>query len=161
MIKDLIALSPNSRVWIYASDKELSYKELDEIRPEILNFLDGWTSHNNELVSYGNVFHKRFLALFVDETAAGASGCSIDKSVHFVEYLSKKYNKDFFDRQNVYFLSEEETVIPYSLNEIPGQYKMGKINPESLFFDNLVNTKESFLREWIKPVKDGWVNRFI
>lgn len=161
MIKDLIALSPDSRVWIYASDKELTYEELDDIRPEIERFLENWTSHNRALTAYGNIFHKRFLALFVDETNAGASGCSIDKSVHFVQYLSKKYNKDFFDRQLVHFLNEDEQVISYPLNEIEKKYNEGKINSDSLFFDNLVNTKDSFFKNWVKPVKDGWVSRFI
>ena len=160
MIKDLIALENTSRVWIYPADKEFSYEELDAVRPVIFEFLDNWTSHNRDLVSYGNVFHRRFLALFVDESMAGASGCSIDKSVHFVQHLGNQLDKDFFNRQDVYFLINDE-VVKYHLNELRQLAEDGTITEDSLFFDNLVNSKGSFLENWVKPVKEGWVSRFI
>ena len=160
MIKDLIALNATSRVWIYASSEEFSYSELDEARPEIFNFLQQWTSHNQDLVSYGNIFHKRFLALFVDESIAGASGCSIDKSVHFVEYLGNKFGKDFFNRMNLYFMIDDE-VKECHMSHLPQLIKEGKIDGQTLFFDNLVNSKDQFLKSWIKPVKDSWLKRYL
>lgn len=160
MVKDLIALDDSSRVWIYPSSEEFSHDELDIARPEIFDFMHQWTSHNRTLVSYGNIFHKRFLALFVDESVAGASGCSIDKSVHFVKYLESKYKKDFFNRQDVYFLVNEE-VVKYQLKDLKELKTSGKINSDTLFFDNLVNTKESFLNSWVKPIGEGWLNRFL
>ncbi len=160
MIKDLIALDNTSRVWIYASTEEFSYDELDEARPEIYNFLNQWTSHNRDLVSYGNIFHKRFLAFFVDESRAGASGCSIDKSVHFIEYLGSKYNKNFFDRMNLHFLIDEE-VVQCHMHHLPALIKEGKISASTLFFDNLVKDKDQFLNSWIKPVEDSWLKRYL
>jgi len=78
MILDLIALENTSRVWLYQADRDLTYDELDDVREDIFNFLGGWTAHAAELHTYGNIFHRRFLGLFVDETAStGASGCSI------------------------------------------------------------------------------------
>ena len=160
MIKDLIALDNSSRVWIYASSEEFSYDELDEARPEIYHFLDQWTSHNRNLISYGNIFHRRFLAFFVDESFSGASGCSIDKSVHFIEYLGQKFNKDFFNRMNLQFLIDEE-VFQCHMQHLPAMISEGKINGETLFFDNLVKNKDQFLNAWIKPMKDSWLKRYL
>lgn len=160
MVKDLIALDNSSRVWIYASDTEFSHDELDSIRPEIYDFLEKWTSHNRNLISYGNIFHKRFLALFVDESIAGASGCSIDKSVHFIENLGSRYSKDFFNRMNLFFMIDDE-VIQISMNEFPAMIASGKMDGNTLFFDNLVKDKDQFLKSWIKPVKDSWLKRFL
>jgi hypothetical protein len=104
MVRDLIALENTSKVWIYQADRDITYDELDEMRPEIFQFLEEWTSHNQHLMTYGNVFHRRFLAFFVDETFSGASGCSIDKSVNFVEYLGAKYKINFFDRNTFAYM---------------------------------------------------------
>jgi hypothetical protein len=48
------------------------------------NFCIQWTAHGANLKAYGEVRHHRFIVMIVDETAAGASGCSIDKSIHFI-----------------------------------------------------------------------------
>ena len=157
---DLIALDNSSKVWLYQADREFSYEELDTIREDLFHFLTAWTSHNNELMCYGNVFHKRFLGLFVDESKAGVSGCSIDKSVKFVNALGQKLDVGFFDRMTHAFLENDEVhTLPH--DKLSESYEAGKINDNTLFFDNLVKTKGDFLTSWIKPLKDSWHTRFL
>jgi hypothetical protein len=160
MLKDLIALEPHSRVWVYPASREINYEELDIVRPILFSFLERWTAHNQTLVTYGNIFHQRFVALFVDESAAGASGCSIDSSVHFIQNLGEQLRIDFFNRQSVQFLIEDQ-VVTYQLHDLKDKYNQGLINEDTLFFNNLVKTKEQFLKSWIIPIKAGWVRRFI
>lgn len=160
MILDLIALDDSSKVWIYQSDVEFTYDELDEARVDIFNFLSEWTAHSHGLTCYGNIFHKRFLAIFVDETNSSASGCSIDKSVKFVQYLGDKFDKDFFNRMAyAYMIDEEISTIPHT--DLSAKYESKEINDDTLFFDNLVTTKADFLKYWIKPLKDSWHSRFL
>jgi len=68
VVADLIALDNNSRVWIYQSDKVLTDDARYEIQAQLRKFLQEWTAHHQSLLSYGNLFHDRFLTLFVDET---------------------------------------------------------------------------------------------
>ncbi|HRD07178.1 MAG TPA: hypothetical protein PK037_06415, partial [Saprospiraceae bacterium] len=63
MVRELIALEPSARVWIFASERAFSYDELDDIREKLHTFLEEWTSHSKALLTYGNVFHRRFLAI--------------------------------------------------------------------------------------------------
>lgn len=160
MIRDLIALEDTSRVWVYQADREFTYEELDDIRPRIFDFLESWTSHNQSLMTYGNVFHKRFLAVFVDESISGASGCSIDKSVHFVESLGSIYNVDFFSRLDFCYM-QEEAIYQIKSSELSKKVKAGDITHDTLFFNNLVKTKGEFLSSWIKPLEVSWHKRFI
>ncbi len=161
MILDLIALDNSSKVWIYQSDKEFTYDELDDAREFISNFLNDWTAHSAELDSYGNIFHKRFLAFFVDESRAHASGCSIDTSVRFVEALGKKMNKDFFDRMTYAYMDDEEEIHTIHHNELPAAYSSGKVTDQTFFFNNLVKTKGDFLKNWIRPLDESWQKRFV
>ena len=162
MVADLIALDERSRVWIYQSDKELSDKARHEIQEYVFQFLSKWTAHHAELKSYGNIFHDQFLTLFVDETSAAASGCSIDSSVRFVQQLGEKYNVDFFNRMIFSYLDKTQNkVITLSNVEFKDAYANEVINEDTLVFDNLVKTKDQFLKEWLKPMKDSWHMRFV
>ena len=162
MILDLIALDGTARVWIYQADRELTYDELDDIREDLQAFMSEWTAHSAELHTYGNVFHRRFLGLFVDESmAASASGCSIDASVRFVQAMGSKYGIDFFDRMTYSYMDSDEVIHSIKHTELASAYKAGMITDSTLFFDHLVKDKSSFLTSWLVPLKDSWHFRFV
>lgn len=162
MILDLIALDDASRVWIYQADRLLSYDELDAIRERLFPFLASWVSHDRQLMTYGNVFHRRFLALFVDETrAAQASGCSIDASVRFVKALEQDFDLDFFDRMTYTYLDKDEEVAEVRHADLANLYACGDVDDTTFFFDHLVKDKGDFLKGWTKPLADSWHKRFV
>lgn len=162
MILDLIALDNSSKVWIYQSSREFTYDELDIIREQLFPFLDQWTSHSKSLRTYGNVFHRRFLALFVDETrSSGASGCSIDNSVRFIKDLGNQLEVDFFDRMTYCYFDKEEYIQEVPHNSIKEAYKKQDFNEDTIFFDHLVKTKGEFLKSWTKPLKESWHFKFV
>ena len=80
-------LAAASKVWMYQSSRPLSPEEQQRINVEMQAFARQWTAHNQQLKAWGGVLEDRVLVLMVDETVAGASGCSIDKSVHFMQDL--------------------------------------------------------------------------
>ena len=160
MVRDLIALDDSSKVWLYQADKVFTDNETELIRKRLFEFLENWTSHNRDLLTYGNVFHKRFLGIFVDESIAGASGCSIDKSVHFMESLSAQFNTDFFRRDLFTYIKDDE-IHEIQFARMKTAYAQKEIDDNTLFFDNLVKDKESFLNSWLVPLKDSWHKRFI
>lgn len=160
MLRELIALENESKVWIYQANRDFSYDELDQVRPEIFNFVNQWTSHHQSVSGYGNIFHKRFLALFVDETMAAASGCSIDSSVNFVKSVGSALNIDFFDRLNFTYLEDDE-VKSIRNTDLGSAFKQQEISESTLFFDNLVKSKGDFLASWLKPLKDSWHYKFV
>src|ERR1700743_1173169 len=92
--------SENSRVWVYQSDKKLSGVEVEQIQKELDAFAINWTAHNHQLKAKAEVRYNRFLILIVDETQAGASGCSIDKSANFMKALEQEFGISLFDRFN-------------------------------------------------------------
>lgn len=157
---ELIALDDLSKVWIYQADRFFTDDEMDEIIPEIRKFVTQWVSHSNSLKAYGNLFHHRFICLFVDESQAHASGCSIDTSVNFVKKIGQKYNVDMMGRTEFSYL-QDDIVHGINMNDLSASIKAGEISEETLFFDNNVKTKSEFLSEWVKPLKDSWQKRFI
>jgi hypothetical protein len=160
MIRDLIALDKSAKVWIYQSDRDFTYDELDDIRPKVFEFLEGWTSHNQGLLTYGNIFHLRFLAFFVDENVAGASGCSIDKSVHFVQSIGDSLSINFFNRNEFSYL-KDDVVRFINKQDMKSAYANKLIDDKTLFFDHLVKTKGDFLKNWLVPLAHSWHKKFL
>lgn len=161
MIRELIALENTSRVWIYQADRELNPDERLFVRKNLDAFLKQWTSHSNALMTHGNLMHHRFITLFVDESLAGASGCSIDTSVRFIQDLGQALNVDFFDRMNYTYMTSDKVVKHIHHSQLKNAYIDGVINDQTLFFDNLVKTKEDYLNDWLKPLSESWHFRFI
>ncbi|NNE25379.1 MAG: hypothetical protein HKN09_00925 [Saprospiraceae bacterium] len=159
MRRDLIALHPESKVWVYASNKLIPDAQIAAIKQDIVDFTMQWQSHGQNLDCYGNIFHERFLVLVADDTHH-VSGCSIDSSVHFVKALEAKYNLNFFDRMTYHYVVDEVFhTIHHS--QLKAAYNEGTINDDTLMVDNLVNTKETFLERWIVPLNMSWYKKLL
>ena len=98
--------SPDSRVWVYICNRNLLEEESTALQQQLDTFCRQWTAHNQALMATAEVFENQFVVLMVDETHAGASGCSIDKSVHFLEQLGESLNIDFFERMRFAWVGE-------------------------------------------------------
>lgn len=153
-------LPPDAKVWIYQSNRPFTDAELKELEQQIETFADEWVSHNLKLKAFGAVFLHQFIVLMVDENQAGASGCSIDRSVYFLKLVERNYGVELFDRQTfAYRDGDEVRTVPSQ--EFARLYRAGAINDETLVFDNLVNTKAAFDRSWIKPLGESWHKRMV
>ncbi|MBT8230295.1 MAG: hypothetical protein KJO50_08545, partial [Bacteroidia bacterium] len=75
MRKDLIALSDDSKVWVYQADKTVDDDTEQRIKKDLHDFSMNWLSHGTPVDSYVNLFHKRFLVFVADDTNH-VSGCS-------------------------------------------------------------------------------------
>jgi len=145
-----------NKVWIYQSDRILTDSEVAAITTELITFIDSWTAHGSALAGKAVVKENLFVILEVDERQAGVTGCSIDKSVHFLKSLGQKYNIDFFDRMKVTYRSTDGKAMLVSRNEFESLLKDGVINENTIVFNNLVQNAEELASKWELPFKDSW-----
>ncbi len=150
----------DSRVWIYQSSRELSDNEVTEIKQQLNQFTSEWVSHNKALKAKADVLHNRFIQLIVDESQAGASGCSIDKSVHFLQDLGFRYATDFFDRLNFAYLKDDNVQVAHK-DDFVQLYQDGQIHDHTLVFNNLVKTKSEMDSSWTVPLAQSWHKNFV
>ena len=159
-MQDYESLPPAARVWIYQGSAPFAEAEIPAIREQVRHFAQRWVSHNRALRSYGDVWHDRFVVLMVDESQAGASGCSIDASVHFVKDLAEATGVDLFDRM-VFTYRDERAIKSAPREEFARLYADGTITDDTLVFDNLVQTKADFETSWEKRLGDSWHARMV
>lgn len=148
--------SPDSRVWLYQSSRLFSLSEALEIEALLNKFSSEWRTHGEEVYAYCNLFFGQFVVLMADETHARVSGCSTDSSVHFMKELGQKFHVDFFNRTNLAFvINNKIQVLP--MNQLHYALDNYFINPDTLYFNNLVQTKVQLENNWIVSVKNSWI----
>lgn len=150
---------PQSRVWVYTSEKVLNDSEVEKLETALDDFCTGWTAHNQQLHAGGLVMHNRFVILVVDETQAGASGCSIDKSVHFLQEIGKALQTDFFVR-NLVAYKNEGSINWVDFKDIPKLLSENKLSAETEIIDTSANTFGD-LKQWEKPLDQTWLKRYL
>lgn len=147
--------SENSRVWIYQSDKELTAEQTQKLQQQLNNFTENWTAHNHQLKAAAMVKYNRFIMLLVDESQAGATGCSIDKSVHLMKQLEQEYHINLFDRFNLAYRTDSG-IASAPRAQFEELIKSGVIDENTIVFNNMVQTLADLQTKWEVPLNDSW-----
>jgi hypothetical protein len=146
-----------SRVWIYQADRELAITETNELNETLKSFVESWTAHNQQLKAAFEIKYNRFIVLIVDEIQAGASGCSIDKSVHLMKTLEEKFQINLFDRFNIAYKVNNK-VLSTNRAGFESLITEGVINQDTKVFNNLVDNYQAYLENWETTFKNSWHN---
>jgi hypothetical protein len=147
---------PQSRVWIYQSSRLFSLGEAFDIEDMLKEFAAGWQSHGTPVKGAGYLFFGQFIVLMADETATGVSGCSTDSSVRLIKEIEKRFSVNMFDRTTLAFVIKDKIqMLPMS--QLQYASSNGFINGDTLYFNNLVQTKAELESKWIVPVKESWL----
>lgn len=150
--------SPDSRIWVYTLSRSLTPDETALAQAAIDRFVDQWTAHNQALKATGEVWQQRYIVLMVDESQAGASGCSIDKSVHFLEQLGRELNVDCFDRMRFGWVKDGQ-LYTGTRDECVRFRQTGEITDDTLMVNTLAPTRARLAAEWLVPYVKSWARR--
>ena len=151
---------PGSRVWIYQSSRLFTVSEALQIEEMINQFAQNWLSHGIPVKGAAHLFFGKFVVLIADESATGVSGCSTDSSVRLIKEIEKIFGVNMFDRLALAFLDKDKVQI-LPMPQLTYAVERGFITADTLFFNNVVLTKEELENNWIIPVKDSWLAKKI
>lgn len=153
------SLPPESRIWIYQSNRKFSDDEMNEIEAATQAFTEEWAAHGTGLEASYQLKYNRFIILAVNQENQQATGCSIDSSVRFIQDLEQKYGVDLLDKMNVTFKLGEH-IAHKPLIEFKKMAKDKAVSENTIVFNNLVNTVEEWNESWEVPAADSWHSRF-
>jgi len=148
---------PGSRVWVYQSNRLLLMSEALDIEDMLKEFTVHWQSHGTPVKGAAYLFFGQFIILMADETATGVSGCSTDSSVRLIKDIEKRFGVNMFDRTTLAFVIKDKIQL-LPLSQLQYAAENGFIAPDTLYFNNLVLTKEELETKWLVPVKDSWLS---
>jgi hypothetical protein len=152
-----MSFSPQSRVWVYQSDREFTAPEVEAIQQQLDAFTAQWKAHGHQLDAKANVVYNFFIIFVVDEGTANATGCSIDASVRIIKELEQSYNVDLLNRFNMGYKVDEKVIVT-NKEDFETLINIKKVTPKTVVFNNMVQTLDELENKWEVPFEKSWHN---
>ncbi len=149
--------SPESKIWIYQSNRKLNADEVASINRILGDFALSWTAHNHQLKAEAVVYKNHFLLFCVDENIEKASGCSIDKSFHVIRSLEKEFNITLFNRLFIAFEHNNEIEVIH-MNDFIERINNSELPTDTIIYNNSITTLNQFNTEWQQPASESWIS---
>jgi hypothetical protein len=147
---------PDSRVWVYQCNRVFTLNEALEIEEMLSEFKLQWNSHGSPVKGELHLLFGRFIVIIADETATTVGGCSTDSSVRLIKEIEKRFGVNMFDRQALAFILND-TIQLLPLSQLQYATENGFIKNDTLYFNNLVQSKKELEESWIIPVAKSWL----
>lgn len=148
----------DSRVWVYQSSRLFSLAEALKIEILLQNFVGQWLSHGAKVKGAGYLFFGQFVILLADERATGVSGCSTDSSVRLIKEIETEFDVNMFDRTTLAFVIKDKVQL-LPISQIVYAFDNNFLSPDTLYFNNLVQTKDELENNWIVPIQNSWLRK--
>ena len=150
-----MSFSPQSKVWIYQSNRAFTNDEAATIQQKLDEFTAQWAAHGHQLKAKAEVIHQFFIVFTVDEATAGVTGCSIDASVRVIKDIEQAYQVDLFDRFNIAYKVDEKVIVT-NKEDFETLVNIKTIGPKTIVFNNLVQTLQEFETKWETTFEESW-----
>lgn len=149
-------MPPNARLWVYAANRKLNSTEQELITAKGVDFVMGWTAHQQQLKAAFTILHDIFLVIAVDENHNEVSGCGIDKSVHFMQEIDREYNINLFNRIQIELLVNDDVMLT-NKQKLAVMLQEGAVNEQTIMFNKTVTNKDSFDTHFQLTLSQSWV----
>jgi len=148
-----------SRVWVFGADNDLGDGATDLLLREVDRFLADWHAHGSPLTSARDWRYNRFLTIGVDQSTAGASGCSIDGLFRSLKTLQPRLGASLVTSGLVFYRDKKGRIQSVDRE---GFTALGdEITPKTRVFDPTVMTLGEWRARFELDAKDSWHARLI
>ncbi len=148
---DISQLPDESRIWIFGISPALDVQKSSRLLGAIDGFLDGWSAHQQPIVSARDLLHGSFLVIGVDQRSE-TSGCSIDRMFGLMQQLERELGVSILDPNRIFYLGGDGQVRAISRREF-GE----SAGPQTIVFDTIME-RLSAIRAgtWQRPAAQSW-----
>ncbi len=150
-----------SRVWVFGSDKLLTEDGTKALLAGVDKHLDDWKAHGAPLTVGREWRDGRFLVVAVDQSTAGASGCSIDGLFRVLQQLERDAGANLVGGGRVYFRGDQGAVQSASRDDVAELARSGVITKDTVVFDLTLTDLGTFRACFERRAKETWVKELL
>ncbi len=150
------SLPDSARLWVFACDpvpegtaRSLLLNAADE-------FLDRWQAHGEPLTCARDWRDERFLAIAVDQSTAGASGCSIDGLFRTLRSLEASIGSRIVGGGSILFRAPDGSVACVSRDEFSAMAERGETSRSTMVFDTAITSAREWREKFEITAGDSW-----
>jgi hypothetical protein len=145
-----------SRVWVFGCDRPLDDNEAARLLAEVDRFLTHWHAHGHPLAAARDWSYDRFLTIAVDQSVAGASGCSIDGLYRALRPLEQAFGVGMLGGGGLFYRDANGDVRHVSREDFCAAAQRGEIGRDTVCFDVTVESLGEWRERFEAPAHAGW-----
>ena len=149
-------LPDDARVWVFGSDRPVSGDAERQLLSATDDFLATWAAHGSPLTCGRDWKESRFLTIAVDQSTAGASGCSIDVLFRALRDLGPRIGANLVTSGRIYYRNGAGEITETSRDSFADLAAAGTITPATPVFDTTVQTLGEWRARFERPVAESW-----
>jgi hypothetical protein len=156
MLQSFSNLPRDSRLWVFASDRELSPEESKTVNDTLVEFLKGWKAHGAAVEAGFELQHNRFLLIASSNAMADPSGCSIDNMTRSVRELGQKLGINFMPGANIFYKTNGHVEVADrpTFKELA---KKGLVGEDTTVYNTMLTSVEDLQSgKWELPAGQSW-----
>jgi hypothetical protein len=151
-------LPDSSRVWVFGSDKLLTGEGTKLLLAGVDTHLEDWKAHGAPLTVGREWRDGRFLVVGVDQSTAGASGCSIDGLFRVLQQLERAAGANLVGGGRVFYRDNHGVVQSTTRDEVAALARSGVITKDTVVFDTTLTDLGTWRVGFERRAKESWVN---
>jgi hypothetical protein len=128
----------------------------DQLLAAVDAFLAQWRAHGDPLTCARDWRDDRFLAVGVDQSTAGASGCSIDGLFRVLQGLEPQLGSRMVGGGRVFYRDLNGEVQSVERHELKALRDSGAIKENSVVFDTSLTDLGSLRQGFERPARKSW-----
>ena len=153
-------LPDESRIWIYAADRDLDQTEQERISSILDSFCTNWKSHGRPVDSAAAVVAGRFAVIAGRIPAGDISGCGIDASVHALSAAAEELHLGWLSSLTVHYRDDGGRIQSLSRPEFREKVRSGEIDGSTAVFNLNLETLGELRGGFFElPARDAWHSR--
>jgi hypothetical protein len=146
-----------ARVWIFGSDRPLTEAGSAALLKGVDEYLTSWKAHGQPLTVGSQFRDNRFLVVAVDQSTAGATGCSIDGLFRVLQGLEPAVGASLVGGGRVFYRGAESVVQSTTRDQVPALAASGAITKNTVVFDTSITDLGKFRSGFEKRAKESWI----
>src|SRR5574338_735891 len=150
------SLPDDARVWVFGAATKLAPAACERLLDAVDGFLAQWNAHGSPLVCGRDWRDDRFLAIGVDQSTAGASGCSIDGLFRALARLEPELGTTMLGGGRVYYRDAGGDVQVATRPAFLQLARRGQVGPDTPVFDTSLTSALSWREEFERPARESW-----
>jgi len=146
----------DGRCWIFPANRDIS-DELPVLSRTLDPFLQQWAAHGAPVQSEAALLHGHFLVIAEGLAGEASSGCSQDSLRQVIRDLEKSLQTQLMAGGRIYWMDGEGGVSTTDRKGFQAAYREGRVNPETLVFDTLIEKTADIRRDgFLKAAANSW-----
>ena len=150
------ALPDDARVWVFGASEALDDHRSAELLREVDGSLAQWEAHGQPLTCARDWRDSRFLAIGVDQSTAGASGCSIDALFRVLQRLERSLGTSLLAGGRVFYRDTDGQVRCVDRATYAARARAGEVQGDTPVFDTTLTSARAYRDRFECSAGSSW-----